>query len=45
MKTMYISPKVSVAELHTSIICASGESTLPDLNLSTDNYNSPKNAR
>ncbi len=42
MKTTYIYPRTSIQILQTTIICASGESTL---NVSTDHHNSPKNAR
>ncbi|MBP5476777.1 MAG: hypothetical protein J6Y00_03735 [Paludibacteraceae bacterium] len=45
MKTTYVSPDTRTQWLHTAILCASGESLLPELNLSTDHHNSPKNSR
>ncbi len=45
MKTYYVTPSILIQELRTSILCESGISTLPELDLSTDHHNSPKNAR
>jgi hypothetical protein len=42
MKTTYIYPRTSIQILQTTIICASGESTL---NLSSYYPDSPKKAR
>lgn len=45
MKASYITPNILLQELHTTIICGSGDSLLPELDLSTDHHSSPKDAR
>lgn len=45
MKTQYISPKSDIQLFTTTIVCASGSSSAPQMNLDTDYHNSPKNSR
>lgn len=45
MKTQYISPKSDIQLFTTTIICSSGISSAPKLNLDTDYHDSPKNSR
>ncbi|MBQ7698442.1 MAG: hypothetical protein IJT35_07685 [Paludibacteraceae bacterium] len=45
MKTHYISPKSDIQLITTTIVCASGISSAPQMNLDTDYHNSPKNSR
>jgi hypothetical protein len=45
MKTQYISPKSDIQLISTTIVCSSGISSAPQLNLDTDYHDSPKNSR